>query len=305
MLDTVRQIDDVITKNFKNYPAAFALSNVGGYPIGDAYIGNFPHMFFGVSMTIGCANMKYFDEDVRRETSVYPAYAPNPVLYLGLGLAGGFDLLIKAMVFSDAMYRPPLDQESATLSKFNIYSGGGKLRKNLIGPITVLPGLFGFGGFTVSAGADFMEGIIGINGHYKYRLNNVFVNPPGAYYSLDFDAFYNFNCKWSMVAANAQAIGYINFLWVFDLYAGFGLAMTWGYTKLDASGLGTVSNPSLGSLGIIKAAAGYKYYPKFFMGLFIAGLEVNIWVLKVTAETMVNISNGHDISLQLGTRVQF
>src|SRR4030042_1865528 len=97
LLDTVRQIDDVITKNFKNYPAAFALSNVGGDPIGGGYIGNFPHMFFGVSMTIGCANMKYFDEDVRRETSVYPAYAPNPVLYLGLGLAGGFYFVIKGM----------------------------------------------------------------------------------------------------------------------------------------------------------------------------------------------------------------
>lgn len=308
VLQTASDIDRVVERNFRNYAAAFALANVGGYPIGDAYIGSFPHMFFGVSLTVGCANMKYFDADVAREENVYPAYAPNPVLYFGFGLAGGFDLLIKAMVFSDTMYRPPISQKSAKLSKMNLYSFGGKIRKNLVSKKEILPNLFDFGGVTVSAGGDFMEGIIAINGNYEYTLKNISVNPPGGLYNLDFNAFYNFNVKWTMLSANAQILAYLHFLWIFDFYTGVGFATTWGITSLRASGIGLVSNVILNPaapIGTIYAVASYSKSPRFFMGLYIAGLEVNIWVLKVTAETMVNITNGKDISLQLGTRLQF
>jgi len=306
MLNTIYELDKVITKNFRNYPGAFALANLGGYPIGDAYIGNFPHMFFGVSATIGCGNMKYYDEDVPREPSVYPAYAPNPVLYFGFGLAGGFDLMFKLMVFTDAMYKPALNQESAKLGKFNIYSGGVKLRKNLISKKKILSNIFDFGGVTVSAGADYMEGLLSIDGHYGYTLNNIYVNPPGGYYNIKFDAYYNFNLKWVMFAVNAQAVAYINFLWIFDLYAGFGLSLTYGVNSLDGSGIGPITSSALpGYSEFIYAMAYYKYKPRVFMGMFVAGLEINIWILKLNFETMVNISNGRDISLQLGTRFQF
>ena len=304
-INTVHEIDSVLNKNFRNYAGAFPLANIGGYPIGDAYIGDFPHMYFGVSATVGCANMKYYDEDVPREKSVYPAYAPNPVLNLGFGLVKGFDLLCKVMILTDGIYRPPLNQKSAKLSKINFYSGGAKLRKNLVGEKKVLPHLFAFGGLTVSAGADYTEGLIGINGQYDYTLNNVFLNPPGGFYNLDFYAFYNFNLHWLMLSVNAQALAYIKFLWRFDLYAGFGMALTYGYTKLEGSGIGLISNITLGSLGSIRAVASYNKRPRAFMGLFIAGLEINIWILKLNFETMVNISNGRDINLQLGTRFQF
>jgi hypothetical protein len=305
---TVHDIDNMLMKNFRNYAGAFPLANVGGYPIGDAYIGDFPHMYFGVSAAIGCANMKYYDEDIPREERVYPAYAPNPVLSLGFGLVKGFDLLFKVMILTDGIYRPPLNEKSAKLSKINFYSGGAKLRKNLIEEKKILPNLFGFGGLTISAGVDYMEGIIGINGQYNYTLNGVYLGPPvptPGYYNIDFYAYYNFNLHWLMLTVNAQALAYVKFLWIFDLYAGFGAALTYGYTKLDGSGVGWISNPSLGDLGIIRAYASYNKRPRAFMGLFVAGLEINIWILKLNFETMVNISNGKDINLQLGTRFQF
>jgi hypothetical protein len=250
--------------------------------------------------------MKYYDEDIPREKSVYPAYAPNPVLYFGFGLAAGFDLMFKLMVLTDAIYKPPLNQESAKLGKFNIYSGGVKIRKNLIGKKTLLSNIFDFGGFTVSAGADFMNGILAIDGHYRYALNNIFINPPGGYYNVNFDAFYNFNLKWVMFSMNAQALAYINLLWIFDLYAGFGIVLTHGVNSLDGSGIGPITSAALPNYAeYIFAKAQYKYRPKVFMGLFTAGLEINIWVLKLNFETMVNISNGRDINLQLGTRLQF
>jgi hypothetical protein len=304
-INITHEIDNTLRKNFVNYASAFPLANVGGYPIGDAYIGDFPHMYFGVSGTVGCANMKYHDEDIPREKNVYPAYAPNPVLNLGFGLVKGFDILFKVMILTDGIYRPPLNEKSAKLSKINFYSGGAKIRKNLIGEKKILPHLLSFGGLTLSAGADYMEGLIGINGQYDYTLNNVYVNPPGAFFNLDFYAFYNFNLRWLMLSANAQALAYVKFLWIFDLYAGFGAAVTWGYTKLDGSGVGLIWNVTLGNLGILRAYASNEKRPRAFMGLFVAGLEINIWILKLNFETMVNISNGKDINLQLGTRFQF
>jgi hypothetical protein len=292
---TIMELDNVMNKNFRNYPGAFALANVGGYPIGDALIGDFPHMYFGVSFALGCANMKYYDEHIPREKSIYPAFAPNPVLNFGFGLKGGFDLLFKLMIFTDAIYRPPLNQKSAKLGKFNFYSAGFKLRKNLVGKVEVLPNLLSFGGFTIAAGGDYMEGIIGINGNYNYTISSA---------NALFSAYYNFNLKWLMVGANAQAVTYINFLWIFDLYAGFGATLTYGNLKLDGSGVGPITS-ILGPAGLIIARAEYKRKPKVFMGLFIAGLEINIWILKITFETNVNITNGKDISLQLGTRFQF
>jgi len=130
MASTIVELDNTVYKNFRNYPSAFSLANVGGYPIGDASIGDFPHMFFGVSFTVGCANMKHYDKNIAREKNVYPAYAPNPVLNFGFGLKRGFDLLIKVMIFTDAIYRIPLNQKSAKLGKSNLYSGGARLRKN-------------------------------------------------------------------------------------------------------------------------------------------------------------------------------
>ncbi len=294
---TIVELDNVLYKNFRNFPGAFAMTNVGGYPIGDACIGDFPHMYFGASLAIGCANMKYYDKHIPREKSIYPAYAPNAALNFGFGLKGGFDLLFKLMIFTDAIYRPPLNQKSAKLGKFNFYSGGIKLRKNLIGKKDILPHLLSFGGFTVAVGGDYMEGIIGINGSYDYSISSA---------NVLFSAYYNFNLKWLMIGANAEAVAYINFLWIFDLYAGFGAALTYGNVKLDGSGVGPLTDRATGSpVGLITARAEYKRKPKVFMGLFIAGLEINIWILKFTFETNVNITNGKDINLQLGTRFQF
>lgn len=305
MYNITNDLDFKLTRNFRNYAAAFVMSNVAGYPIGDAYIGKFPSMFFGVSGTVGLANMKYFDEDRPREQSVYPAFAPNADILIGFGMGGGFDMMFKIMVFSDTMWRPPLNTKSAKLSKFNIYSGGFKLRKNLIERKVILPRVFNFGGFTISAGADYMEGIFAINGQYKYIMSNIFVNPPGNLLNLTFDAVYNFNLKWMMLSASAQAIVYFELFWLFDLYTGVGMALTHGYTKLDGSGVGTLTYQTSGDLGMIFARANYHYRARPFTGLFIVGLEINLWLLKVNIENMINISNGKDMSLQVGSRIQW
>src|SRR3990172_1339253 len=308
-LQVVYELHHALSGNAKNYPGAFALANVGGYPIGDASIGDPPHMFFGVSGTMGLGNLKYYDENIPRQKNIYPAYAPNASLYFGFGLNKGFDVLFKAMAFNSDIYRPPLDQKSARLNKLNYYSLGSKLRKNLVQKKTLIPDIFNFGGITLSAGLDYTEGIIDVKGQYDYSLGTFDVG--GTPYPLTLKAYYDFDLKWFMLAGNAQALVYIDFLWIFDLYTGFGLSVTYGYIDLNGSGFGQVTRPNLTNifdpivLGGILGLARYHYYPRPFMGLFIAGLEINIWVLKLNVETMVNISNGKDINVQVGTRCQF
>ncbi len=306
----ISQLDGTISGNAKNYPGALALANVGGYPIGDAYIGDFPHLLVGVSTTVGCGNMKYYNENKPRFPNIYPAYAPNANLLLGFGIGRGYDVLFKVMIFSSAIYRPPLNQKSAKLSKMNLYSLGVKFRKNVVEKKTLIPYVFNFGGITISAGADYMQSLIGIGGQYKYSLGNFTVAPFGSV-PFTLDAFYNFNLKWLMLAANAQALVYVNVLWFFDLYTGVGMAFTYGSMTLDGSGIGPVTIPNLSNpffpttVGTTFARARYLYHPRAFLGLLIAGLEINLWVLKLNFETMVNITNGKDINMQIGARLQF
>jgi hypothetical protein len=309
-MDITYQLNSTLSGNAKNYPGAFALANIGGYPVGDAYLGDFPHMFVGLAGSLGCGNLKHYDETIPRQKNVYPAFAPNAALYFGFGIERGFDILIKAMIYSSAIYRPPLDQKSAKLDKLNFYSVGAKVRKNIFDKITIIPQIFNFGGFTISAGLDCMNGIIGIKGQYNYSLGTYNV-PPYGEIPLTLEAYYNFNLKWLMLAANTQALIFIDFLWIFDLYFGLGAAATYGTLDLEGSGIGPVTFPNIANplipttIGNTFAIARYHYHPRFFMGLFIAGLELNLWILKLNLETMVNLSNGKDINVQLGTRVQF
>ncbi len=312
-LQIIYELNHALSGNAKNYPGAFALANVGGYPIGDACIGDYPHMFFGASGTLGLGNLKYYDEDIPRQKNIYSAYAPSASLYFGFGLKKGFDILVKAMVFSTDIWRPPLNQKSARLNKLNYYNLGAKLRKNLVGKKTLIPHIFNFGGVTLSTGVDYTEGIIDVKGQYNYNLGT-FADPvppnPGSY-QFTLNAYYDFDLKWFMLAGNAQALVYVNFLWIFDLYTGFGVSATYGYLDLHGSGVGPVTRPNPSNFfqpvdrGLIFGLARYHYYPRPIMGLFMAGLEINIWVLKLNVETMVNISNGKDINVQVGTRVQF
>jgi hypothetical protein len=309
----IYNLHHALSGNAKNYPGAFALANVGGYPIGDSCIGDYPHMFFGVSGTLGLGNLKYYDEDIPRQKNIYPAYAPNASLFLGFGLKKGFDILFKVMLFTSEFWRPPVNQKSAKLNKLNYYTLGAKLRKNLVGKKTLIPNIFNFGGVTISTGLDFTEGIIDVKGQYNYNLGT-FTDPgppnPGTY-SFTLNTYYDFDLKWLMFAVNAQALVYVDFLWIFDLYTGFGVSATYGYLDLNGSGVGPVTRPNPSNFlqpvqrGLTFGLAQYHYYPRPIMGLFIAGLEINIWALKLNAETMVNISNGKDINFQVGTRIQF
>ncbi len=304
--DTVVDIERLIDRNGKNFPAAMIMANSGGMPIGKATLGSFPHFYVGVGGALGCSNLKYYDEKIAREESVYPGYFMNPVITLGFGLGKGFDIMGKFMLFSDFIYTPSTGQKSAELSSVLLTSAGAKIRYNIIGKKELMPRIFDFAGLTIAAGFDYMEGDIGIHGKYKYTLNTVFLTTPApGFYTLKLDAYYNMNLKWYMLSQNAHLTAYFDFLWIFTIYAGLGYTLNYGFVRLDGKGFGSVTDQSFVNRGNLVALTHNRFIPRLFAGIFTAGLEINIFFVKLDLETQVNISNGQDINLQIATRFQF
>jgi len=44
--------------------------------------------------------------------------------------------------------------------------------------------------------------------------------------------------------------------------------------------------------------------PGYLIPTFIFGVEINLFVIKLTADTMVNLANRSDVTLQGGVRMQ-
>lgn len=298
---------------------AFALANVLGYPIGKAYLGSFPHFELGVSVGAGCTNMKYFDkEDPAHDNGTLPMFAPNPVLHLGFGLGGGFDVLGKMFYVSKSVinkYKSDIDYEArgTTLKDFKIYSAGAKLRYNYIKEKRVLPYYLAFGGVTFSLGGNFIYGDISFIGDYKYDFKNITVTGVPTAVPINFDGQFEANIHWAIFTLDAQAVAYFDIFYLFSLYTGFGLAGNIGSFKLQSAGSGnaTTTDPTYqgiigtNQVGRVDFSSKNNYRASPVIPLYILGLEINILVLKLNAETMVNLLNRSDVNVQFGTRLQF
>jgi len=299
---------------------AFALANVLGYPIGKSYIGSFPHFELGIAVGAGCTNMKYFDkDDPAHDNGTLPMFAPNPVLHFGLGLGGGFDVLGKAFYISKSVinkYKSDIDYEArgTTLKDFKIYSTGVKLRYNYIKEKRVLPFYLAFGGVTFSLGCNFIYGDISFIGDYKYDFDDISVNVPApTNIPMNFDGQFEANIHWAIFTLDAQAIAYFDIFYIFSLYTGFGVAGNIGAFKLESTGEGaaTTTNSTYqtftgtNQIGTVTFSSKNRYRSSPVIPLYILGLEINILVLKLNAETMVNLHNRSDVNVQFGTRLQF
>ncbi len=288
---------------------AFALANILGYPIGKSSIGVFEA---GVAVGAGFTNTVYYDDDKQEEEGSFPGIMANPLIHAGITLPGGFDVIGKILYFKKNKYVPDLESSLATLSDYNFVSVGGKLRWNYIKDKTVIPFLLSFGGLTFSIGADVMVGNLDISGNYKTDLDPVTYTVGGTDYTVisEFDGDYSSSIKWKMMSVTTQAVTYIDIMYLFSFYTGLGLTGNLGFFSTEFDGIGVVSSddPALPSpphkLGDITFESNNNYVADYFIPTWIFGLELNLTVLKITGETMVNLRNGEDVTLQAGVRIQ-
>ncbi|MFH0974176.1 MAG: hypothetical protein V1874_00165 [Spirochaetota bacterium] len=316
--EMARQIQDTSDLNGPFVANAFALANVLGYPIGKSYLGSFPHFEIGLAAGSGCTNMKYFDEnDPAHDNDTLPMFAPNAVLHFGIGIGGGVDILGKMFYVSKSVvnkYKSDIDYETdvATLKDYKIYSVGGKIRYNFIPRKKFLPFYLAFGGLTFSLGGNFMYGDISFTGDYQYDFENITVSGLPSGVPMHFDGAFDANIHWAIFTIDAQAVAYFDIFYLFSLYSGFGVAGNIGSFKVKFKGEGdfttdTTYPPVLTTtdMGTLTFLSENKYRPSPVIPLYILGLEINILVLKLNAETMVNLLNRSDVNVQFGTRLQF
>jgi hypothetical protein len=186
-------------------------------------------------------------------------------------------------------------------------------RIRAVEPKTILPGIFSFGGISLSVGTDMMFGSVKFSGKYDYTLDSIEIDPdgggglPASPYDVTFGSNYESEISWYILSANIQALVYIDFYWIFTLYSGFGLSGNYGSfsMKLSAEGEVTGDAPLPDPVSTVSITSRNTYNPHYVIPLYILGLEVDLWALKFTVESMVSLLNGSDINIQFGTRFQF
>lgn len=294
---------------------SLAMGNITGYPVGKSTIGTFPHFQVGVAMGAGMTNMRYFDDSrPESDNGSLPGITPNPALHFGVGLGGGFDIIGKYFSLTKAILDPGLSTDIARLSDYKLISLGAKLRYNIVEKKKLLPFLFNFGGVTVSLGGDFMYGDIKVSGDYEADFGDITVDYGSAVPTrVDFDGDYQARILWSMFSLTAQAVAYFDIFYLFSFYTGFGLTGNVGYFKMGFDGDGLISSddPAYrlfrpdGQVGTLLFESTNTYQPYYVIPTYLVGLEINLWVLKVTGETMVNLYNRKDVNATVGVRFQF
>ncbi len=307
-----QQLQDITDKNGKFIANSFALANILGYPIGKSSIGHFPHMEAGVALGVALTNAKYFDD--KAEDGTFPGVMANPVIHAGFGLAGNFDIIGKLFYFRKSIYAPDINTDTATLQDFNFISFGAKLRYNYLKEATILPFLLKFGGLTFSIGADIMMGNVDVTGKYDAKYEDITVRYNGTDYTLtsNLDSAYGATVSWTVFTVSTQALAYIDVMYLFSFYTGFGLATNLGFFSTDFNGNGQLTTDDNiyiaakgnGDIGTMEFESVNSYMPAYVIPTFIVGVEINLFVIKLTADTMVNLYNRSDVTLQAGVRMQ-
>ena len=116
-----------------------------------------------------------------------------------------------------------------------------------------------------------------------------------------------------MFSLTAQAVAYFDIFYLFSFYTGFGLTGNYGYFKMEFDGDGLLSSDDPGYIGFrpdgqvgtLLFESTNTYQPYYVIPTYLVGLEINLWVLKVTGETMVNLYNRKDVNATVGVRFQF
>jgi hypothetical protein len=299
-IDTIKAYIQLASDNFGSAMSnAYSLGNISGYPMGSSHIRKF---FIGLSINAGLTNTYIFDPTAYRTNWSFPGFGVNPVVFFGLSLGDNMDLIAKVMVFNDAIYKPPLDfSPLVSLTKINLYSAGAKFRYTPVKKTPIFPGLFEFGGITLTAGVDAIYGIIGLQGAYQLPIAGVNIPPV---VDATFDSHYSLMLSWWLISPSVQGVLYFDFFWIFSIYTGFGLAVHLGSFDLNLIANGNL-NVGATTITALSVSSVTSYAPSIIMPLYILGLDINLYILQISVESMVNMLNLKDINIQVGIRSQW
>lgn len=309
---------DKIDANGDFIAEANMLCNLSGYSVGSVKIGVFPHFTAGAGVALGFSNLKYFDD--KSVDGSFPAVGISPVVIFGTGISDKVDIIGKFNYFDIFYFNPDSISkvsEYVKIKKLKIVGIGGKIRYMVFDEAVVVPFLLKLEGINVSAGADMLRGEIEMSREIDGELGSFDIDPDGigpapeGNHVVFYDGELDGKLKWFQIAASFNANAYFNIAKLFNLYTGFGCAFGFGHFSLSADSKVAVKtdpipvvNPT-GELGTALMESSSKYYPFPVIPTYLFGLEINLFMFRLTAETMVNLKNKEDVTLSLGARFQF
>lgn len=297
----LQAISDSFGQAFAN---ASLMANLSGYPLGSSILGEFPSFVAGISLNAGFSNLERFDDDIQDKDNIYPAAVPAPVFFFGLGLSSKSDVLFKFMLYSNDFYEPKIDNDEVNIKNINTYSVGGRVRYLLVEPVTLIPGIFRFGGIGLISGVDFIYGKVEVDGLITTFLDSVDIS--GTPQDVEIESDYELETSWYTLSASTAILVYGEAFLIFGAYTGLGAALSYGSIDIDFESQSAVYESGTGThLGDITITSINSYNPYILSPLYIIGMEINLRFARLSFESMVNLRNRSDINLQFGARVQF
>lgn len=278
----------------------------------------------GFNMGIGFSDME-FDEgkaggDVLNE-SVFEAPGVGNINALTIGIAAAPYLTLSLDPLAGIFGLDYFENSDLTVKVFSLklgqsgdeisadlFSFGLVFRKQFIEEITLVPVLFSVTGVSYSAGIFYSSNKLtskidlgipeetvdyGGIGSVGFAANDVDLNMTIKSFTLDGDIK-----------------GFVNVLYLFDLYAGLGLSINLS-NSVDVSGKfnGTISaydntdtliESSAQGLTVSGAGEGSVFVPRFMFGT-----QINLWVLKIGAQYSVALAKDTIKNISIGMSVAF
>jgi hypothetical protein len=303
----IADFENSVDINGPNFANAFAFSSTTGYANGKATLGDFPHFEVGLFVNSALTNTQVFQNS---SSGTYNGEVVGlgitPALRFGIGLGGGFDFMGKFLTINKDLYDPNLKAPMGeiTLDELTLYIIGGRVRYNVIKEKTVIPFLFTFGGISLSAGADISRGIIGITGKYDKTFKPT--TEGGFAVEPQFSGNYTTKMSWYYLSTTFQGLVYFELLKLFSFYTGLCTSFGYGWFNFEFDCDGTLTdNISSTTISDVVITSENKYHPMKVIPTYVLGLELNIPIVKIVAESQVNLRNRADVSLTLGLRLTF
>lgn len=315
--DIAETFQERIDVNGDHLAEANMLGNLSSYAVATPSIGMLPHFAAGAGMTFGFSNMKYYDN--KAVEGSFPAVGAAPFFLFAAGLSDRMDVLAKINYFDISAYNPDSISRVSKyvkLEKLRIVGGGGRLRYRLTDKKVIIPLFLSLEGITVSCGGDVLRGRMKLTKDIDGNLGSFSIDPDGSgpaaasALPLFYKGSLSGSLEWYQLDASVSAAAYFNIAGALNLYTGFGAALGYGSFTISAESdvaLSTNAIPIINPTGILGSAmmdSDSKYHPYPFIPTYTIGAEFSVFLIKFSAETLVNLKNKEDVTLSFAVRVQ-
>ena len=298
-------IDDFFTKNEQVLPSGMAMVNTLGYPNGKAIIDN---LQFGTAIGIGILEYTRYNNYSDSNPTV-PSAGANAGFHIGIGITKRIDITAKLFNLG-WIYRPEYKKDKSaettaydiSVEEVKVISAGLKFRYNLVQRTRIIPIILSFGGITLGLQFDYMKG--SMESTLKFTETETI-----SYGGISTSAVGEWNntgkLEWQYFTVTPEILMYFDVLYFFSLYTGPGISFNTGSMDFSMTGTGTVKQGST-TLATGTVDINYKLKPYRVMPKWTAGLEVNLFILKLQAEVAsMLLSPTETVYGQVGVRMQF